>query len=128
MKSFFELYETDCPCCGLQPKQELIDVLNRIRKDFGKPISVGSAMRCPKHNKKIGGAVNSWHMKGLAADLVRTPELLAFLEPRLKEYGVRMEHPDHTRAGSGWIHIDLAPGGAGKIFIPGLRKPHVFTP
>lgn len=113
--SYFLPSETDCPCCGLQPQQRLLDLINQIREDYGQPILVSSAMRCAKHNKKIGGAPKSWHVKGLAADLVRTPELLAFLETRLEHYGLRMEHPDYTAA---WIHIDLAPAGTSRVFIP----------
>jgi hypothetical protein len=45
------------------------DVLDPARKAYGKPISVNSGYRCPKHNLKVGGAVGSQHMRGEAADV-----------------------------------------------------------
>lgn len=114
--NYFSPKELGCRCCGLQPKQELLDLLNRIRSDYGKPIVVSSAKRCPKRNKQIGGAKNSAHIEGIACDFVRTEALLQFLLPRLKEYGLRMENPEKTPT---WIHVDLRPCGApDRIFNP----------
>lgn len=45
------------------------DVLDPARKAYGKPISVNSGYRCPKHNLAVGGVKNSQHMKGEAADV-----------------------------------------------------------
>ena len=44
-------------------------VLDPLRERYGKPIYVNSGYRCPKLNALIGGAVNSQHMKGEAADI-----------------------------------------------------------
>ena len=49
---------------------ELVDVLQKIRDHFGKPITINSAYRNPAYNKKIGGVSNSQHTKGTAADIV----------------------------------------------------------
>jgi uncharacterized protein YcbK (DUF882 family) len=54
-------------------KDELRDVLNKMRQQFGQPIYVVSGYRSPSYNLKVGGAKNSLHMEGLAADL-RLPE------------------------------------------------------
>jgi len=48
----------------------LIIALQTIRDHVGKPIRVNSAFRSPAHNKAIGGASNSLHTLGLAADVV----------------------------------------------------------
>jgi uncharacterized protein YcbK (DUF882 family) len=48
----------------------LIIALQTIRDHVGKPIRVNSAFRSPTHNKAIGGASNSLHTLGLAADVV----------------------------------------------------------
>jgi uncharacterized protein YcbK (DUF882 family) len=95
-----------------------MDLLDRIRTDFGHPITVTSGMRCKAHNKVIGGAKNSYHMKGLAVDLKRSDALLAFLEANLEKYGLRLEHPDYTKGQPGWLHIDLGPVGKSRVFIP----------
>lgn len=70
----FSSTEFDCHgqgCCSItkiDPK--LAEYLQQIRKHFGKPVIVTSAYRCEKHNKNIGGATKSYHMRGQAADIV----------------------------------------------------------
>ena len=45
------------------------NVLDPLREKYGKPIKVNSGYRCPKHNLAVGGAKQSQHMKGEAADI-----------------------------------------------------------
>lgn len=45
------------------------NVLDPLRERYGKPIIVNSGYRCPKHNREVGGATNSQHLKGEAADI-----------------------------------------------------------
>lgn len=45
------------------------NVLDPLREKYGKPIKVNSGYRCPKHNLAVGGATQSQHMKGEAADI-----------------------------------------------------------
>lgn len=45
------------------------EVLQQARDDFGKAIHVNSGYRCEKLNAKVGGKKNSYHLKGMAADL-----------------------------------------------------------
>lgn len=50
----------------------LIALANRlqlIRDILAKPITITSGFRSPEHNKKIGGAVGSLHLSGMAADI-----------------------------------------------------------
>lgn len=50
--------------------EKLIDrVLDPIRSLYGKPIYVNSGFRCAKLNEVIGGAKNSDHLRGMAADI-----------------------------------------------------------
>lgn len=44
--------------------------LQSIRDYFGAPITINSAYRTESYNKKVGGAKNSYHMKGQAFDIV----------------------------------------------------------
>lgn len=48
----------------------VVDKLQKIRSHFGKPITINSAYRNPTHNKKVGGASSSYHVKGRAFDIV----------------------------------------------------------
>ena len=45
------------------------NVLDPQREAWGKPIVVTSGYRCPELNKAVGGAKNSHHMQGMAADI-----------------------------------------------------------
>lgn len=45
------------------------NVLDPLREAYGKPIVVTSGYRCPALNKAVGGASNSQHLYGYAADI-----------------------------------------------------------
>lgn len=47
----------------------LLETLESIRKHFNAPVHVNSGYRTPNWNKRIGGASNSFHCKGMAADI-----------------------------------------------------------
>ena len=49
---------------------ELVRKLQQLRDRIGKPISITSGYRCQAHNKAVGGATQSQHMHGTAADIV----------------------------------------------------------
>ncbi|MBQ2274591.1 MAG: peptidoglycan-binding protein [Clostridia bacterium] len=61
----------DC-CVAAKIDTALVEVLQKIREHFGVPVTINSAYRCEKHNKAVGGAKNSYHTKGMAADIVAT--------------------------------------------------------
>ena len=48
----------------------IVNCLDPIREIYGKPIIVTSGYRCEQLNRAVGGATNSQHKKGEAADLV----------------------------------------------------------
>ncbi len=68
----FKEAEFACNHCGkLHPDgvpQALLDALERIREHYGVPVNINSGYRCPTHNANVGGASNSLHMQGKAAD------------------------------------------------------------
>ena len=50
--------------------QSLVDnTLQPVRDLYGKNIHINSGYRCPALNKAVGGAVNSQHTEGKAADI-----------------------------------------------------------
>ena len=72
---YFKRSEFKCKCgkCGgfpVEPSEELVSVLEKIRKYFGKPVIVNSGIRCKTHNANVGGASMSQHLNGTAADIV----------------------------------------------------------
>lgn len=48
---------------------ELVNVLQKIRAYFGKPVTITSAYRTPGRNKTVGGETYSQHLYGKAADI-----------------------------------------------------------
>lgn len=66
----FSIREFACHCCGATTLiTRLVEALQRLRDDLGRPILVLSGYRCPVHNAEVGGAKDSQHMKGQAADI-----------------------------------------------------------
>lgn len=49
--------------------EHLVCLLEILRKTINKPVIVTSGYRTPEHNKKVGGAKYSYHMRGMAADI-----------------------------------------------------------
>ena len=67
----FRAGEFSCPCgkCGKTPVDDvLVKYLQQIRDHFGEPMVITSGYRCAAHNAAVGGAADSRHTKGQAAD------------------------------------------------------------
>ena len=92
--------------------------LDIIRRDLGRSVRITSGWRPPKYNKEIGGALKSYHMRGMALDFqvanMTTVDVRKILFPRLGELGLRME-----KHWGDWMHIDTGePGPSGRYFQP----------
>ncbi len=58
------------PASAVPLMVELITkVLDPIREKWQSPIYITSGYRCPMLNKKVGGVENSYHLRGMAADI-----------------------------------------------------------
>ncbi len=47
----------------------MVEILELLRRKLEKPIIITSGYRTPTHNKKVGGAEYSYHMRGQAVDI-----------------------------------------------------------
>ena len=63
-------FKCNCGSCDYDTVDaELVTVLQSLRGYFGKPVTITSGNRCVDYNDAIGGAVNSYHVRGRAADI-----------------------------------------------------------
>ncbi|MGL4843847.1 MAG: D-Ala-D-Ala carboxypeptidase family metallohydrolase [Aeromonas veronii] len=106
MSPYFKRSEFACRCqCGADTVDyELIQVLERIRTHYGKPVVITSGIRCATHNKNVGGASKSSHLSGKAADFYVKGVDLAVVHRQLLNW-----YPDRygIAIGSGFVHVDV---------------------
>lgn len=107
------LYRNDFACQGIDCCGEsspvhpfLVMAVEQFCLVIGKPVSINSGFRCRKHNAEIeGSAPDSYHCKGMAADLsVRgeDPGRMALVAGRISAFG-------GIKAHSWGIHVDIGP-------------------
>ena len=65
----FDCHGSGC-CSETLVDAKLIEYLQKIRNHFGVAVSINSGYRCEKHNAAVGGASQSKHKYGQAADIV----------------------------------------------------------
>ncbi len=74
----FSERELACRHCGrVKVSCELMAALEELRRRKGRPLPIISGYRCPRHNRAVGGARRSQHVRGQAADI---PALYATAE------------------------------------------------
>lgn len=95
----------------------LAQTLEKIRAVIDSPIIINSGWRSPQRNKAVGGADDSAHMKGYAADFqspyINAPALAKAIQ-RIREEGVinydqLIEYPKH-------VHISIDPRARGQYW------------
>ena len=106
----FSKSEFACHHCGqvgnIHPK--LIQLLEKLRTNCGKPLHINSGYRCPVHNANVGGVPNSQHVLGTAADLA-IPSGMSFDE--FKSYVEQLPFDGIGLYPNDFIHVDVRDGG-----------------
>lgn len=77
--------------------------LDNIRSVYNKPIIITSGYRCPELNSKVGGKINSQHIKGEAADLKWDDDLYKLIQSNF-DYDQLLEEKSKNKH---WIHISF---------------------
>lgn len=89
-------------------KQLVDQVLDPLRKRYGKPIKVNSGYRCEQLNKAVKGAANSQHIKGLAADITAgSAEENKILFELVQELNLPFDQLIDEKNFS-WIHVSVS--------------------
>jgi uncharacterized protein YcbK (DUF882 family) len=96
-----------------------LNLMEKIRALFDKPIKVHCMIRPEAYNREIGGALKSAHIKGLACDF-SIPDLSCdYVRNRLMAYLRLWEFRMEDLPKSNWVHVDLNPPISGKrLFKP----------
>ena len=91
--------------CGL-----VHNVLQPLRKWWGKEVKIGSGYRSLALNRAVGGVANSQHMKGEAADLCIDGDIkkgrkwFEYIKNHLPFDQLIWEH---SAKGSYWVHVSF---------------------
>lgn len=106
----FKPAEFKCSHCGSEGIQEkLLDKLQAMRTEYGKPMRITSGYRCPKHPVEAVKSVPGAHALGLAADIgVEGAEAHQVLTLAMKHgfTGVGVQQKGTGR----FIHVDVRSG------------------
>lgn len=110
----FEKVEFKCGCKGrycngypaaVSPK--LLGILEKLRIDYGKPITITSGVRCKKHNNSLpGSSRTSLHLKGKAADIYIPGVSRAEIKKRAYRYGAAYSYYGTPGMGNA-VHINI---------------------
>ena len=124
LSDHFDRSEFACSCCGKLPDpipSRLIRALEELRALAGCPIHITSAYRCTEKNKAAGGARNSYHLSGEAADITFggiSPKAMYTLALSVKAFreggiGIYPKYIDRDgRTRGNFIHVDVRRGKA----------------
>jgi uncharacterized protein YcbK (DUF882 family) len=112
---YFTYEEFDSPDVqgsGQLMNEELLNMLDVVRKKYGKSIVINSGYRTVKHNAKVGSTPTSSHLKGLAVDIKCNNSVDRFkLYDILREVGFK-----RIGVGETFIHVDIDKDKSPEVF------------
>lgn len=103
--SEFDCHGSGC-CSSTLVDDKLVTYLQQIREHFGKPVNISSGYRCATHNKNIGGATNSRHSKGQAADIYISGVTPAEIAKYAESIGILGIGLYETNSDGFFVHVD----------------------
>ena len=92
-------------------KNLCVQVLEPLRNHISQPLVISSGYRSPRLNAAVGGAANSQHLTGQAADL-RIPsvaEAREWMRWIMDNTTFDQLILEHNKSGSHWIHVSCKP-------------------
>lgn len=107
LSDHFNLEEFHCHCtydlCTFTYiDTDLINYLEKKRKELKNKIKVISGFRCNRHNEDVGGKKGSFHLIGKAADIIFIGKnILDFSDLFQDADGLGIYHKEH------FLHVDV---------------------
>lgn len=100
----FHLREFECKDGSHQVMlhSELLQRLQKLRDILNKPVIITSGYRNQEHNRRVGGAPNSYHLRGMAADITVQGTNPQDLAKTAEECGFR-----GIGVYEGFLHVDV---------------------
>lgn len=91
---------------------ELVEILEKIRTHFNKPVTITSAFRTAAHNATVAKAAKySQHLYGKAADIqvtgISVEQVYAYVDKLLEGRGGVGIYPPGLGRANGWVHVDV---------------------
>ena len=91
---------------------ELVELLEKIRVHFAKPVTITSAFRTASHNATVAKAAKySQHLYGKAADIqvqgISVENVYAYADKLLGNAGGCGIYPPGLGRANGWVHVDV---------------------
>ena len=101
--------------------------LEKVRALLGQPMHIDSGYRCPDLNKAVGGASNSAHMEGFAADFI-CPDFGTPVEIVRAIAASDIEFDKCIQEGT-WVHISFDPAMRKELLIANFAagQPTTYT-
>ena len=85
-----------------------VNVLQPLRDALNSPVNLNSGYRCPSLNQAIGGARNSQHMTGHAADIIDLNNGNENLFKKIKQLNLPFDQMI-DEFGFRWVHVSYDP-------------------
>lgn len=114
------------PPAELANLQILIAGLEQVRALLKAPMIISSGYRCPALNKAVGGAKDSDHMKGLAADFT-APDFgkPAQIVKAIAASNIKFDQVIFENKGSVWVHIGFGPAKRREVLTIDKSGTHI---
>ncbi len=94
-----------CRCCGRgRPDARFERLLAALQARRGERLRFTSGFRCAAHNARVGGAANSRHLRGQAADIAVPAKSQAAFCRDARACGMRRVLPCPSR---GYVHLSM---------------------
>jgi uncharacterized protein YcbK (DUF882 family) len=102
-------FKCHCGCSENSVDMSLLYALQAVRDIIEIPMKISSGYRCVDHNKDVGGADTSSHLRGLAADIAVYNSSQAFILMRGIIISNRFKRIGYGKMNSGELvlHVDI---------------------